>query len=86
MKVKLLVTSRNYNLYRDFLKKYNYSEVITYSDWYERDSLHKESYQLEFVDAHIEVNSLEELFDLAKDLPNDTHEIIINNDPEAGLL
>ena len=86
MKVKLLVTSKNYNLYRDFLKKYNYSETLTYSDWYERDFLHKERYRLEFVNAHIEVNSLEELFDLVKELPNNVHEIIINNSDEGSFI
>ena len=80
MKIKLKVTSNNYNKYKDFLSKYQYEEEITYSDWFESDWLHKEKYRLTYINATIEINSLEELFEMTKDLPTNTHEIIINND------
>ena len=80
MKIKLLVTSNNFNMYKDFLSKYKYEEVITYSDWFEPDWLHKERYRLTHIKATIEIDSLDELFKMVKDLPTNNHEVIINND------
>lgn len=80
MKIKLKVTSSNYNKYRDFLSKYQYEEEITYSDWFEPDIFHNERYRNIYINASIKINSLDELFELVKCLPNEHHEIIINND------
>lgn len=80
MKIKLLVTSGNFNMYKDYLSKYKYKEEIIYSDWFEPDWLHKEKYRLTYIKATIEINSIEELFEMTKYLPTNNHEIIINND------
>lgn len=82
MKIKLKITSGNYNKYKDFLLKYQYEEDVTYSNWYEPDIFHKERYRITYIKASIHINSLDELFELAKFLPNQYHEIIINNDIE----
>lgn len=80
MILRLKVTSENYDNYKEILKKYNYKETVTYSEWYRPDYLYKEKWRAKYVDAKIEINTLDELFQLAKELKH--HEIIINNDPD----
>ena len=89
MKIKLKVTSNDYNKYKDFLSKYEYEEEISYSDWFKPDIFHDEKYRITYIHASIQINSLDELFELTKCLPNEHHEIIINNDisdPESPYL
>lgn len=83
MKIKLKITSGDYNKYKDFLSKYQYEEEITYSSWYEPDIIHNERYRITYINASIQISSLDELFELAKYLPNKNHEIIVNNDIEG---